>query len=281
VLDAAGPETRCALFFSHGMGPNYHGDHLFGELVARFDRMWSGEAPVPDAEDATSRGSVETLWRNTVGRIPDSWRDRVKRRIPLSVRMRISMSRGQDPAAWARAHSFALPMMDGFSAVRVNLVGREPEGRVRPGAEYDDHLDALESALLRVTNADTGEPAVERVVRTERVVDPMALGSGADLMVWWSKSAPLRAIHSPELGTVRAPWTDDRSGEHVMRGMFLLSDREARSGRRCMGGIGGIGGMQATDIAPTLCELGGVRPGASLTGVSRAADLLAPAALPR
>jgi hypothetical protein len=205
LLREAGPETTSAILFSHGMGPNYHGDHLFGELLGRFNRAWSGEPA--EAAGPAPPGAFERLWRGTVGRIPPSWRDRIKRRLPLSLRIGITLSRVQDAAAWARSPSFALPMRDGFSAVRVNLVGREPQGRIHPGAEYRDHLDALESVLLRLTNAETGGRAVERLMRADRIVDPVSLGSGADLTVWWSKSAPLRSVLSPELGTVTAPTT--------------------------------------------------------------------------
>ena len=266
LLREAGPETTSAILFSHGMGPNYHGDHLFGELLGRFNRVRAGEPA--EVAGPTPPAAFERLWRGTAGRIPPAWRDRIKRRLPLSLRIGITLSRFQDPAAWARSPSFALPMRDGFSAVRVNLVGREPQGRIHPGAEYRDHLDALESVLLRLTNAETGERAVEHLMRADRIVDPASLGSGADLTVWWSKSAPLRSVLSPELGTVSAPWTDDRSGEHVMRGMFLLSHPGTSPGRRC------IDGMQATDIAPTLCELGGVMPGTPFSGTSRLSRLL-------
>jgi predicted AlkP superfamily phosphohydrolase/phosphomutase len=275
LLRVAGPQTTCAILFSHGMGPNYHGDHLFEELLGRFDRARSGApAEVAGAAPPVVPAPIERIWQSTVGRMPPAWRDRIKRRLPLSVRIGISLGRAQDPSAWARSLCFALPMRDGFSAVRVNLVGREPQGRIHPGQAYRDHLDALEAVLLRLSNAETGGRAVERLMRADRIVDPLSLGSGADLTVWWSKSAPLRAVLSPDLGTVTAPWTDDRSGEHVMRGMLLLSHPGASPGQRR------IDGLQAPDIAPTLCELGGVVPGVPFSGRSRLSELLTAADVP-
>jgi arylsulfatase A-like enzyme len=96
----------------------------------------------------------------------------------------------------------------------------------------------------------------------------LAIGSCPDLIVWWRKKAPIRAIRSAGLGTISGEFPDLRTGEHVMRGMLLLSHPHAKQGRHV------IPGMQGLDIPATLCELAGVRPGIELDGNSRARDLM-------
>jgi len=59
-----------------------------------------------------------------------------------------------------------------------------------------------------------------------------------------------------------------RTGEHVMRGMLLVSHPRAKPGRHC------IEGMSAMDIPATLCDLAGIQPGIAFDGTSRRRDFL-------
>ena len=193
---------------------------------------------------------------------------RAKRRIPVPLRAWIGTVREQKRRHWSRMPAFSVPF-DVISSLRVNLAGREPRGRIRPGEEYRRYLDAFAEELSRLTNADTGEPVVERVFRADHLTDPLTMDSGQDLLVWWSKSNPIRAIRSATLGTLSGAFTDGRSGEHVTRGMLLISDRRARRGHHA------IAGMRGVDIPATLCDLAGIQPGITLDGTSRRRDLLA------
>jgi hypothetical protein len=186
----------------------------------------------------------------------------------MHLRGWLTTKRQQNPRAWSRMPAFSLPM-DVFSSLRVNLLGREPRGRIRSGNEYRRYLDAFAEELFQLVNADTGEPAMDRLFRADQQSDPFTIGSCPDLIVWWRKTAPIRAIRSVSLGTISGEFTDIRSGEHVMRGMLLLSHPQAKKGRQT------IEGMKGLDIPATLCELAGVRPGVELDGTSRVLDLIA------
>ena len=50
--------------------------------------------------------------------------------------------------------------------LRVNLVGREPEGLIRPGEEMEAFCDQLTKDLLDIIDLDTGKPVVKSVKRT-------------------------------------------------------------------------------------------------------------------
>lgn len=268
LLDSAGTDTTSVVFFSHGMGPNYHGEHLFPELVGRFNRRWQGEGV--DGERAHERrGWFDSVWQRSVRRLPATWRDGVKHRLPMPVRSWISVKRMQNPGQWSRMPAFSIPLLEVFSALRVNLVGRDPRGRIRPGDEYRRYLDAFAEELARLTNAETGEPAVDRIFRADHLTDPLTMGSGPDLLVWWNKERPVRAIRSRRLGTISGENTEIRTGEHVMRGMLLVSDSRALPGRHA------IAGMNVLDIPATLCDLAAIQPGNHLDGTSRVRDFIA------
>ena len=268
LLVCAGDDTISVAFFSHGIGPNYHAEHLFPRFVSRFNRRWQGGNSAEGPGDVYG-GWLDSMWQRSVGRLPATWRDGVRRRLPMSLRAWITVKRLQNPKLWSRMPALSLPLLEVFSALRVNLVGREPQGRIQSGEEYRRHLDMFVAELSQLTNAETGQPAMERVFRADRLTDPLTMGSGPDLLVWWSKSRPIRAIRSRTLGTISGENTEVRTGEHVMRGMLLVSHPQAKHGRHT------ISGMNVLDISATLCDLAGIQPGITLEGTSRRGNLLA------
>ena len=268
LLACAGTDTTGIIFFSNGMGPNYHGGHLFQEFVDRFSRRWAGQAPLTDGVTRPVRkGGLDPLWKASVRKVPFAWRKRVREQLPMSLRTWLYMKRLDHSRQWSQMPAFPLPM-DGFSTLRVNLAGRDPKGRICGGEEYGRFLDALTDELSTLTNIDTGEPVVERVFRADQQVDPVTMASFPDLIVWWRKSGPIRAIRSAKLGTVSGEFSDIRTGEHVMRGMFLVSHPKAKRGHHT------IESMRAMDVPATLCDLAGVPSGVQFDGVSRRSDFL-------
>ena len=118
-------------------------------------------------------------------------------------------------------------------------------------------------------NAETGEPVVAWSFRADQQVDPVTMGTGPDLIIWPSNSAQIRTLRSPTHGTIVGECPDVRTGEHVMRGMLLISHARAKLGRHQNEG------MSAMDIPATLCDLAGVRPAGRLDEVNRRKSFVA------
>jgi predicted AlkP superfamily phosphohydrolase/phosphomutase len=269
LLAACPPEAACVVFFSHGMGPNYHADHLFPVLLRRFHERWDSHASVlPGTDGERAQGWVARAWQQSVGRVPEAWRRRVERWLPADVRSWLILKRDQNPGLWSRMPGFALPFSDGFSALRVNLAGREANGRVQAGAAYHAYLEALIGELFSLQHAGTGEPAVEAVFRPATDSNPLEFGAAPDLMVWWRKSGPFRSLRSPSLGVITGEPIDARPGEHIMHGLLSLSHARGRPGYHR------LDGLTALDIAPTVCGLAGVTHRGKFRGTDRSPDLL-------
>jgi len=265
LLACADPHTISVVFLPDGMGPNYHGAHLFSAFLERFNQRW-GENAASGASRPSQNGPFDALWKASVGVMPAGFRARVKLLLPSGLRRWVTTQRRLNPGRLSRLPAFWLPQ-DGLSLVRVNLLGREKKGRIRPGEEYRRYIDALTTELLQAANAENGQPAVERIFRADQQVDPMTIGSGPDLIAWWCKSAPIRAIRTATLGTISDEFAEIPTGEHVMRGMLALCHPLIQGGRRT------IPGASALDIPATLCELAGIQPGIALEGTSRCGDL--------
>jgi predicted AlkP superfamily phosphohydrolase/phosphomutase len=110
------------------------------------------------------RRSLSALtWLRRV--ISSDVRARLSRLLPRCVQTRLEADRFQAETNWAQTKAFPIPALN-TSFVRVNLRGREPQGIVEPGGEYERLLNQIEADLGQLVDVRSGKPAVERVIRT-------------------------------------------------------------------------------------------------------------------
>jgi predicted AlkP superfamily phosphohydrolase/phosphomutase len=106
--------------------------------------------------------------------------------------------------------------------VRLNVVGREPAGRVA-ASEFDQRCDELTEELLALVDPADGEPLVVRVARVEEVhAGPFAEDIG-DLFVEWRRDRPISAVASPTIGEVRGTYRGNRTGDHHPGGLLVTA----------------------------------------------------------
>jgi predicted AlkP superfamily phosphohydrolase/phosphomutase len=146
--------------------------------------------------------------------------------------------------------------------VRVNLLGREPAGIVRPGEEYDHLLAEITDAAFELIDADTGELAVANVVRTDRITGSPVGDVLPDLIIVWKPRSPKR-LSSTRLGMIDVVWNDRRSGEHTAAGFVVAAGPSITpSGRAELSDEV----RPYVDIAPTVLRLLGVDVPDRMTG---------------
>jgi predicted AlkP superfamily phosphohydrolase/phosphomutase len=239
LLTQAGNETTVLLVSNLGMGPNYNGAHLLDDVLFRL-----GHAPPPPPAKAAWR-ALRHGWR----RLPLAWRGALRGVAEAAV------DRTWPPFD-PRRSCFSVANGEVFGGLRVNLAGREPAGGVQPGAHYEETCARLAGEFLALQNADTGEPAVLRVVRTADVHAGPHLDALPDLLIEWNTAAPLDAVRSPKTGTIRKPYRGPRTGHHRREGILLC--RAAGVQRDALDEP-----VSLADVAPTIAALLGV----SLDGV--------------
>jgi predicted AlkP superfamily phosphohydrolase/phosphomutase len=237
LLAVAGDEAVVFVVSDVGMGPNFNGAHLLGDVLFRL-----GYGP-PPAETSAAWRALRWVWR----RLPTSWRARLdgltKRAVDRTW-----------PAFDPRWRCFAVNNGEVFGAIRVNLAGREPQGRVMPGVDYEDFCRRLGDDLLALVNADSGAPAVRRVLRTAEIYDGPRLGMLPDLLVEWNTGAALDAVRSPRLVTICKPYRGPRTGHHRREGFFLCRGPAIEPGTLAAP-------VDLIDVAPTIAALLGVELG--------------------
>ena len=151
---------------------------------------------------------------------------------------------------WRKTRAFSLPT-DRNSHIRINLRGREPMGIVDPGSDYESLLDQLEAALKALINPLTGRPAVEEVFRVRALFPGERAEDLPDVAVLWSAEAPIDEVSSSQLGMIRRPIRELRSGNHREEGFLLARGPSFKEGRGAYPG-------HILQIAPTLLHLHGL-----------------------
>jgi predicted AlkP superfamily phosphohydrolase/phosphomutase len=158
---------------------------------------------------------------------------------------------------WSRTKAFTLPA-DLEGCIRINLRGREPEGIIEPGGQYEDVCSELTEALEKLINPATGRPAVRHVWRIDRLFPGDRRDHLPDLTVIWNDEAEIGEVYSDRLGLVREAPNDPRTGTHYPRGFMAVRGPRSRTRK--------IHGGHIADIAPTLLTHLGINPPPAMDG---------------
>ena len=128
---------------------------------------------------------------------------------------------------WSRTRAYAF----GLGGLYVNLRGRERDGIVEPGAEYEQLLDDLERDLLTMVDEGTGANPVSLVYQTaERFAGPH-LDQGPDIIVGYSRGYrsswenPLGEFPDEVIVDNDDEWSGDHQNDYRLVPGVLLTNR--------------------------------------------------------
>ncbi len=196
ILATAPDGAHVLMFAGLGMGPNYTANGAMEEMLERMDgKGYRQRAQL--SKRLRSSGWPETI--ASFGGKVDTLRDIL---------------------ACSRSRFFKMPHNENSGAIRINLKGREPSGRVAP-EQFDAICDELTTKFMALRNPATGLPIVERVVRVAQNMCGPHLHSMPDLLVVWNREAPFDSIESAEIGRISGVRSWGRSGDHSARAMLI------------------------------------------------------------
>jgi len=246
VLAGVDEDTTVFVVLSHGMGPSVGGPQTLPEVLVRLGY-------------ASGHGAAS----NVRGRLPAPVKRAIKAVVRGPVRRRLQAAAGSLPQPLESPLTRALAVPNGrCGAIRLNLRGRDPFGTIEPGAEYDEVCAGLAEAIEELEHADTGEPAVVSVVRTDSVYGERTHPNIPDLIVRFDQSRPITSVKSDRVGTVATPieeHTIERSGDHTPESRIWVRGPGIPRGNVIEGG-------DVLDLGPTILELLGVPVPEALDG---------------
>ena len=255
MVAEAGDDTLCIVVAAHGMGPLYHASWSLPEIL---ERLGYGE-PVRERSPREAREARVNPWRILKMVVPGRIQYRIKAMLPETLQHRLLFLWYAGGKSWAGHRAFAIPNNDSVGAIRVSVKGRDRDGLVRPGAEYDEVCRDIAEALEELTDPVSGRRVVKLVTRTHREFEGPFLDDLPDLTVLWDQSFRWESVTSPRVGTLRIPRQDARGGSHRPRGFFLAVGPGVPAGAV-------VEGRSIYDIAPTVLEYAGVPIPADLDG---------------
>ncbi len=240
IVEAAPPDTDVVLFSLHGLETHYVARSFIQSLL---ERLGYQQPPAP-----SGRGS-----RNPLGVLRDllpQWiRDQVNARLPRSTQDELIAHFFETGCDWSRTRAFAEDSREGFPWIRINLEGREPQGIVAQGPEYDALCAELAGELMKLRIHPGGQRAVREVWRTDQVFQGPHVRDLPDLVVFWEQGTPFSAVEHPDVGLVTSDVPTIQTSQHTPRGFLAAAGPHVRSVRDIDAHI--------MDLAPTLLYLMG------------------------
>ncbi len=157
-------------------------------------------------------------------------RARMSRWLPRRLQARLEADRFQSSTDWSRTTAFSIPALN-TSFLRVNLRGREPQGIVELGSEYERLLDRMEADLRQLVDVRSGKPAVERVIRTAKSFRSGPPAILPDLFVEWTSSPYFmdRVAH-PKAELIQVEPYYNRSSYHSFGGFMAAAGPSIQAG---------------------------------------------------
>jgi predicted AlkP superfamily phosphohydrolase/phosphomutase len=143
---------------------------------------------------------------------------------------------------WKRTRAYA---MGNMGYIFVNLRGREPEGVVAPGREYEETLREITDRLYEMKDPETKETVVERVFRKEDLYSGSSVSDAPDL---FPMPRDFRYHLRGDYLFLSNHWIEKLwliSGFHRMNGIFMAMGGPVKKAYR-------LTGKKIEDIAPTI-----------------------------
>lgn len=232
-LERAGRDAMVMILVLGGIGRSNTWSHMVDKIIAHFEGCKTGKVRNRNLYGLLGRAwSAQPPWLTS-------------RLLPLKSYLRefhlAPMRR--------RRRAYAMPLNEESGGIRINFRGREPNGLVAPGEEYEALLSELRDALLELRDSESGLPLVSEVLLARDLV-PEAIDHPAvpDIFIKWNRAKRMVSVQSKRLGRIEIDFLPTRTGDHHVDGLVMSNLRipQERS-------------ISVLDLAPTVAALHGIK----------------------
>ena len=208
------------------------------------------------APQGSSGFRPQALLRRT---LPQGIRDQLSRFLPRNTQDRLLSDKFHASTDWSRTRVFCIPSYY-TSQFRVNLKGREPQGIVEPGDEYEQMLNELEADLKKLVDPATMKPAIKAIRRAQDLFGGGPPPVLPDLFAEWSDTDRfIECVVHPKAELCQTQCEFHRGSDHSQLG-FVAAAGPVVEGR------GNLGHLSPLDLVPTFLSHCGIEPPQELRG---------------
>jgi predicted AlkP superfamily phosphohydrolase/phosphomutase len=251
VLDACPENTTLMLVSDHGAGSLYRFMHTNLWLIDH-GFLKIRNHPLSRMKHRLFRWGFTPM--NLYNRTSQAGLGRVKTRLRWTARgyalLRSAFLSFGD-VDWDRTVAYGLG--GGVAGgIYLNVRGREPLGRIEPGADYETARQQIADALKGSADPETGRPLIDRVWFREELFQGPFTSEAPDL--YFAPSDPRCAVFGDfefSSNRVLEPTSPAISGQHRMDGVLALRGPGIRSALS-------LEKIHISDIAPTALHLMGL-----------------------
>lgn len=245
MLSLVADDTRVLVVSGHGMGPIFHASWNLPEML---DLWGYGTKPAGRVlESEKPREARVNPWRILKMVVPGWVQYAIKGMLPQFAQDQLLFLWYRGGKKWEGCRAFAIPNNDSVGAIRVSVKGRDRNGVVEPGEEYERVCHDIADALYELTDKEGGRPLVKQVTLTHETFHGPFLEQLPDLTVLWHQSFAWDTVYSPRFGTLQIRQQDARTGGHSSHGFVLVAGPDVPSGLE-------LPQSSIYDIAPTVLQ---------------------------
>jgi len=170
----------------------------------------------------------------------------VKRNLPKSWKERIVASRNlTNIIRWKNTLAYRVPLHSPYEGINLNVKGRQPEGIINQGVEYEQLRATLMKKILQVKHPQTGKNFVRSTYKKEEIYHGPHAENAPDIILLLEEGYEGGADLNDITENVSPSLLRHISGEHTMDGIFIAYGRAIRKGIQ-------IEGTKMVDLAPTV-----------------------------
>lgn len=211
-------------------------DHGFGpvsDVVIYIDEWLKRNGLLKFKEDSPSvvKGSVAWLKRFLFRRLSSRSKDILLRLFP-GIRGRIDSFIERSTVDWKSTMVFS---GENIATLRINLKGREPEGIVEAGDEYETLRNRVIRGLEALEHPVTRSRLIEKVYKREELYQGPYLETTPDLLIWRKDLGHriMGKVFRDNTRPVISAWKSEgveASGTHMLYGIFIAKGEGIRKG---------------------------------------------------
>ncbi len=251
-------QTRLIIISDHGFGRKHPASNQLNYWLEDNGFLAFKSKPNKGLSPASL---LQLLYRYVSKKTSRATKERLKQLLPW-LRNRVHSHLVYARIDWSKTRAYSDNL---FPIVRVNMRGREPQGIVGGGAEYEGVVAELKERLPDCRDSVDSVPIVDSVFHRDEIYRGPFADRAPDLLIRWREDIEIHGIalskNAGEIAGPPVPTEDARyiSGDHRLHGILIAAGDGIKQDAR-------ISGACLIDIAPTVLNMMGVPAPADMDG---------------